>query len=408
MKKSLGKTLELDMVTGLSGSPSLLRHRKGKRRPRVALGLSGGVDSAVAGAMLLEQGYDVTGVFIICYSGPGCRSDADRKDALDVALKLGIPFEVVDYRKEYQDTVLSYFKAEYKAGRTPNPDVLCNKEIKFGLFYDWAMDHQFDFIATGHYARILRMRENSNVKIQTSNQLQNSKFTLLRAVDEIKDQSYFLYQIKQVQLAHILFPIGEMTKQEVREKAVELQLPVANKPDSQGICFVGEVSVPEFLKIMGVNEQVGQVVAHSTGKVIGYHKGAWFYTIGQRHGFRIENLKAENRKQKFDRHNFPPLYVIDKDVTTNTIVVGTREEAMRESFGVEEIHWVNESLKPKIENLNNLRVRIRHGGELLNSKFEIRNSKLKVLLAKPAFGVAPGQAAVFYKDNEVAGGGVIA
>lgn len=340
-------------------------------KKKVAVGLSGGVDSAVAAALLKARGHEVTGVFLICYQGPGCRTDEDRKDALDVALKLKIPFEVLDYRQEYQEKVLEYFKAEYEAGRTPNPDVVCNREIKFGLFYQWALKQGFDYVATGHYAKILE------------NQLMIPK-------DKHKDQTYFLYQLREEQLKHILFPIGGMTKQEVRQKAKNLKLPVAVKPDSQGICFVGEVPVVEFLKKMGVKEKPGQV-ADVQGKIIGKHKGVWFYTVGQRHGFEVNNRTPDSK----------PLFVKEKDVKNNVLVVGDREECMRNEFEVGQV-YVRGTINADVS------LRIRHGGELIPAKLsKILNTKYKIQLAKPVFGVAAGQAAVFYKDNICLGGGVI-
>ncbi|OGV95661.1 tRNA 2-thiouridine(34) synthase MnmA [Microgenomates group bacterium RBG_16_45_19] len=351
------------------------------RTIKVAVGLSGGVDSAVAAALLQEQGYEVTGVFLLCYRGPGCRTDEDRKEALDVALKLEIPFEVLDFRKEYQEKVLEYFKAEYEAGRTPNPDVVCNREIKFGLFYEWVLKKEFDYVATGHYACV--------------RSTQDTRFELLIPKEKRKDQTYFLYQLREEQLRHILFPIGGMTKDEVRHKAKELKLPVAKKPDSQGICFVGEVGVKQFLQRMGVKEKRGEV-ANVSGKVVGEHKGVWFYTIGQRHGFEVKNVSPQTK----------PLYIFKKDLKKNILVVGTREACMRREFEVGEVYLRHET-RSTIQDLSNVKVRIRHGGQLILAKIVIRDSRLMVQLAKPVFGVAPGQSVVFYNREICLGGGVI-
>jgi len=388
-------------------------------KKRVAVGLSGGVDSAVSAALLKEQGYEVTGVFIICYHDPGGRTDEDRKDALDVALSLGIPFEVLDFRKEYQEKVLAYFKAEYEAGRTPNPDVMCNREIKFGLFYNWALRQtqgkppRFDYIATGHYACVQSVQE-SRIKNQ------ESRFQLQIPKDKEKDQTYFLYQLREEQLKHIIFPLGGMTKKEVREEADKRGLSVAKKPDSQGICFVGEVGVKDFLKSMGVEEKEGEVVIECRDKnqelrnmrktkiignyeVIGRHKGVWFYTIGQRHGFMI----SYSAKVSQDRHDMPPLYVVGKNVETNQLIVGTREECMRDQFEVEQVHFVNGDVRSKMLDGREMLVRIRHQGNLMPSKIYDLGSKISVRLGEPVFGVAPGQAAVFYDGDRVLGGGVI-
>ncbi len=416
-------------------------------RVRVAIGMSGGVDSSVSAVLLKEQGYDVTGVFLECWKEPGCRTDQDRKDALAVALKLKIPFKVMDFRKEYKQKVVRYFYREYKAGRTPNPDVMCNKEIKFGLFYDWAMKQGFDYVSTGHYARIKKVkipaspagRQNSKVKYQ-----------LLRGVDDKKDQSYFLYRLRQEQLAHILFPVGEMTKEEVRQKARQINLLVADKPDSQGICFIGEVNIQEFLR-RKLPVKKGEVVIkvkiqklkipstsrYGAGKstsqnskvkikrvkdengdenyeceVIGEHDGVWFYTVGQRHGFRISN-KQQVTSNKM-RHIVLPMYVIDKDIKHNRLVVGFGAETYRDQFQVEDLSWITEiSNKYQFPINTNFQCRIRHGGELIRAEVKMKKEKgesnkvLEAKLAEPQRGIAAGQSAVFYAGEECLGGGVI-
>lgn len=413
---------------------------------KVVVGMSGGVDSGVSAALLKEQGYEVTGVFMECWRGPGCRVEEDRKDALDVALQLGIPFEVLDFRQEYKERVVDYFVREYRAGRTPNPDVMCNREIKFGMFYEEMIGKRgYDFIATGHYARVGE-RGVSSPRQRAGRQESGVRKLLLRGVDEKKDQSYFLYQLREEQLAHILFPIGGMTKKQVRQKAKGLGLPVAGKPDSQGICFVGEVRVDEFLKDLGVREKRGGVFLRSQGSVVGSqemlvevgeHKGAWFYTVGQRIG--LQKLKTDNVKQKtnskdnvnnlrrvgINPSNIPPLYVIEKDVERNVLVVGTREECMRGEFELSQIHWIDgrdpivslPSISAGSQDDHSLSVRIRHGGELVKvsevqevskvSKVSGVSGDLRVVLEKTVFGVAPGQACVFYDGEVCLGGGVI-
>jgi tRNA-uridine 2-sulfurtransferase len=368
-------------------------------KQKVALGLSGGVDSAVSAALLMEQGYEVTGVFVECYNAPGCRTDEDHKDALDIALQLKIPFEVLDFKQAYQEKVLDYFVREYKAGRTPNPDVVCNREIKFGLFYKSMIDRGFDYVATGHYAQIQRFMIHD---LRFKNKAQ---YLLLKGKDEKKDQSYFLHLLIAEQLEHILFPIGHMTKQEVREEANKRGLVVADKPDSQGICFIGEVPAHKFLKEMGVEEKPGEVV-DGAGNVIGTHKGVWFYTIGQRKGFTSHATRFTNNAER------PPMFVIGKDIEGNRLIVGTREQAMRQEFEVEGVHFVNEDTRYQTPDTRNMRVRIRHGGEMVpaklhNFQFSIFNSKAKVILEKPLFGVAAGQAAVFYQGEICLGGGTI-
>ena len=342
-----------------------------KKKIRVALGLSGGVDSAVSAYLLKKQGFDVSCIYLNCFDSdiPGCRGDNDRKDALAVALKLGIAFQVLDFKKEYKQRVVEYFYDEYRAGRTPNPDVMCNKEIKFGLFYDWAMKNEFDYVATGHYARI-----------------EDGK--LLRGVDEKKDQSYFLYRLRPEQLEHVLFPIGDLAKQQVREEARKRNLQVADKPDSQGICFIGDVNVQDFLRER-LPEKKGEVI-DTIGNVIGEHDGVWFYTIGQRHGFRVDPKIV----------SASPMYVIGKNAQTNVLTVGFGAETYRDQFTITDINWLS-----RIR--SNLLVRIRHGGKLINAKLRIKNEELIVELEEPQRGVAAGQSAVFYVGDTVIGGGVI-
>lgn len=341
-------------------------------RKKVAVGLSGGVDSSVAAALLVEQGYEVEGVYLECYNEPGCRTDQDKADALKVAIKLGIKFEVLDFRKEYKEKVIEYFYREYEAGRTPNPDVACNREIKFGIFYDWSMAQGYDYMATGHYCRVVT--------------LQGLSF-LGRARDESKDQSYFLWQIPRDHLAHILFPLGEMLKSEVRAKAKELGLLTASKPDSMGICFIGEVDVMKLLK-KRLGEKPGPVVLSSELCGIGTHRGLWFYTIGKRGGFTID--------PKYQKSEMKPLYVIGKDKEKNQLIVGTRRDVMNREFRIENSEFVTNQ---------KLWVRIRNLGELVEVE---RVEDGLVVLKKKIFGVADGQSAVFYDSEGVlAGGGII-
>lgn len=344
---------------------------------RIALGMSGGVDSSVSAVLLKEAGYDVTGVFLECWRAPGCRAEEDRKDALAIALKLGIPFQVLDFKEAYRQKVVEYFFDTYKAGKTPNPDVLCNKEIKFGLFYDWAMAEGFDAVATGHYAQIIDSH-------------------LVRSTDEWKDQTYFLYRLRQEQLDHVLFPIGHLLKSEVRTLAKDHELLTATKPDSQGICFIGEINVHNFLKER-LGENPGEVV-DTKGRVIGQHKGLWFYTIGQRHGF--DSAFAVKDIAGIDPHAIPPFYVIDKDGENNRLIVGFGAETYTNRFEIEDEHWITENKKMKTENLH---VRIRHTGKLIPCTLDGN----RVEMTESIQGIASGQSAVFYNGNVCLGGGVI-
>lgn len=350
-------------------------------KKKVVIGLSGGVDSSVAAALLIEQGYEVEAVYLECYNEPGCRTDQDKADALKVAMKLGIRFQVLDFRKEYKEKVVEYFYHEYEAGRTPNPDVMCNREIKFGIFYDYAIEQGYDYVATGHYARIV---ESCKVRPSLRKDL---TLGLQRAKDENKDQSYFLWQIPRDHLKHILFPLGGMLKSEVRAKAKQLDLPTASKPDSMGICFIGEVDVNRLLRER-LGEKPGEVIFH--GEVVGTHRGLWFYTIGSRGGWEMD--------PQYQKSDMEPLYVIGKDKEKNQLIVGTREETMRNQWSIVNGQWL-------MDNSQQLYVRIRNLGELVAVTKCNRDT---VTLSKPIFGVASGQSAVFYDERGVlAGGGII-
>lgn len=345
---------------------------------KIALGMSGGVDSSVAAYLLKEQGYDVTGVFMQCWDfrADGCRADEDRADAVKVASQLEIPFVSLDFVKEYKSKVIEHFYAEYRLGRTPNPDVWCNKEIKFGMFLDWALAEGFDYVATGHYARVEKIA---------------NKFRLLKGLDESKDQSYFLYLLDQEKLARILFPLGGLRKTEIREIAKEQNFENAAKPDSVGICFIGEVDIKEFLK-KEISPKTGSVI-NSAGEVLGEHDGVWYYTVGQRHGFRVKKYVGL------------PLYVTGKNVEKNELIVGFVGEVNKGSFEVENPHWIGSMPNFPLK----CDVRIRHLGELFSCVIsKTDNSEgLLVIMDDEVFGVAPGQSAVFYVGDELVGGGVI-
>lgn len=344
-------------------------------RKKVALGLSGGVDSSVSALLLKEQGFDVTAVYMKCWDIPedGCASDENKAYAIQTAIHLDVDFKELNFINEYKSKVINYFYDEYKAGRTPNPDVVCNKEIKFGIFYDWALENNFDYVATGHYARIMQ---------------KNKEFYLYQGKDQNKDQSYFLYRLNQEQLKNILFPVGDLQKEEVKKIAKEHNLPSYKRAESMGICFVGEVDIKEFLK-RKLKVKKGDVL-DKDGNKIGTHEGAWFYTIGQRHGFDVT------------KYHQKPLYIISKNADSNTLVVGEREEVKRSNFIVEDVHWINKT--PLKENLQ---VRIRHLGSLYECNISKKEPLLNVVINEPVFAVAPGQSAVFYDKEKCLGGGII-
>jgi tRNA-specific 2-thiouridylase len=365
-----------------------------------------GVDSSVAAALLLNAGYDVTGAFMVNYdSGRAPVGDAgcwlpEYRDALRVAAHLGIPLLKLDFTKEYSKNVLGYMYAEYKKGRTPNPDVLCNTFIKFGVWLEWAREHDFDFIATGHYARL--KIQNPKSKIRNKSKIQNSKFALLISKDANKDQTYFLHQLNQEQLQHVLFPIGEYTKPQVRALAKKFKLPTADKEESMGICFVGEVPMKEFLQ-KKIKAKPGKIVT-THGDVIGTHDGLPFYTVGQRHfGARDHGTMKQL--------NNGPLFVIDKNTKKNELIVGDENDPLmfKKDIVLTDLHWTH-GTGPALP--FTCEVRLRHRQKLQRATikaFKGKNMKaVTMTLVKPERAPTPGQFAVFYKDGECLGGGVIA
>jgi tRNA-specific 2-thiouridylase len=338
----------------------------------VYVGMSGGVDSSLTAALLKDQGYNVVGVYMKNWSQdlPGfvCPWKEDYQDAKRVAVQLGIDFKMFDFEKEYRQKVVDYMVKEYQAGHTPNPDIMCNQEVKFKLFLETTINEGADFIATGHYARI-----------------QDGK--LLTGLDKNKDQSYFLYRVKESALKRSLMPVGEMTKPEVRKLAKKLGLATADKKDSQGICFVGKVGIKEFLLNELGPQKVGPIVDQN-GREIGQHDGAIFYTIGQRHGLNVGGGL--------------PYYVSRKDIKNNIIYVTTNLDDTNlwsDKINLDDLHWINE---PAVEN-KTYEVRIRYRGPLLKAKL----SKQTLKLEEPTRGIAIGQSAVIYDGDRVAGGGII-
>lgn len=345
---------------------------------RAFIAMSGGVDSSVAALLLKQKGCDVIGVYMKGWSLTGC-AEHDASDARRVAGVLNIPFYVFNFENEFKKEVVDYMVGEYAAGRTPNPDVMCNREIKFGLFLKKALALGADYIATGHYVR--------NVKNRASNKLIVGK-------DNNKDQSYFLWTLKQDQLRHCLFPIGDYTKPQVRIMAKKYNLPTAEKPDSQGVCFVGEIDVAGFLK-----EKLGKnpgPIKTIDGKTIGTHDGAIFYTIGQRKGIGIRgSLPGEQGKV---------YYVAAKDVDTNTLWVseGDSKKLFAKELSVKNINWIS----GKAQNLPlKCLARIRYRQPLQKATM-VTNSML--VFNEPQRAITSGQSAVFYtKGGTMLGGGFI-
>lgn len=342
----------------------------------VYLGMSGGVDSSLSAVLLQEQGYHVVGVYMKNWSrdlpGMKCPWAEDLADAKRVAVRLGIDFKVFDFETEYKQKVVDYMLAEFKKGRTPNPDIMCNQEIKFKLFYDVAREQGADFIATGHYARI------KDGKLE-------------KAVDENKDQTYFLYRISEEALEYTIFPIGDMLKKDVKKLAAKKGLDNAYKKESMGVCFVGEVGMEDFLKEYFELEP-GPIVDIDTGETVGTHEGAIFYTLGQRHGL---DLGSANKGPDVGL----PYYVVKKDVDKNIVYVSRNLNASD--------LWTTELTLEDIilrgEKEENIDVRLRHRAPLIPAKLK----ENKLIFEKPIKRPAPGQSAVFYSGDICLGGGII-
>ncbi len=369
-----------------------------KNKAKVFVGLSGGVDSAVSAALLKRDGYDVTGVFIKAWTPEGypCTWKEDRRSAMKVAAVLDIPFITLDLEKEYKKEVVDYMIIEYKKGRTPNPDVMCNKEIKFGHFLKFALKNGVDFVATGHYARN-ELRETSYGKREKNIVSRTSYFVLRESADKQKDQSYFLWTLTQNQLKHILFPVGHLKKDEVRELAERFGLPQATRKDSQGLCFLGKVNMKEFLSRY-IPQEKGNVL-NEKGEIVGHHNGALFFTIGERHGFTITKKS----------HREVPLYIVAKNIEKNTITVAQKFRDHGPKFistASQGVILKDINIIGKIPN-KNLLCRIRYRQEKIECKLEIKKDKAKIIFEKPQMGVSAGQSLVLY-DNEVClGGGII-
>lgn len=359
--------------------------KKIDKQKTVFVGVSGGVDSSVSAALLKDQGFYVVGVFMRTWQPDWieCTWREERRDAIRVCAHLDIPFVELDLEDEYKIGVADYMIAEYKKGRTPNPDVMCNREVKFGGFLKWAIENGADYVATGHYV--------------DRRVLQNGNIQMLRGNDEKKDQSYFLWTLEQNQLEHVLFPVGSMPKSKVRKLAQKYQLPTAMKKDSQGICFIGDIDMKDFLNHY-IDEQAGNVL-NNHGDVIGSHRGSLFYTIGERHGFSIYE-KGTNDK---------PYYVINKDIENNTITVSQdpkQESHITSSVFLEHIVDNQNIFKDSM----NLEAEIRYHGETKNvfiSKYNPDSKTMEIVFEKKDPTLAPGQSVVFYDGKVCLGGGVI-
>lgn len=353
---------------------------------RVFVGMSGGVDSSVSALLLKEQGYDVIGIFMKNWDDTDefghCTAEEDFQDVRRVCDQIGIPYYTVNFEKEYMEKVFQYFLDEYKAGRTPNPDVMCNREIKFGELLNKVMNLGADYIATGHYARV------ENI---------DGEFKLLRGVDQNKDQTYFLNVLGQEQLAKTMFPIGHLPKQQVREIAERAGLATAKKKDSTGICFIGEKNFREFLSNF-LPAKPGAIVTVD-GQIIGHHDGLMYYTLGQRQGLGIGGGFGDNSQ---------PWFVVDKDLPKNELIVGQGSNHPRlysTSLVATDVHWVSERPKEEVFTCT-AKFRYRQPDQEVTVHLR-ENASCEVIFVQPQKAVTPGQAVVFYRKEECLGGGTI-
>lgn len=348
-----------------------------KTKAKILVALSGGVDSSVTAALLVKQKHKVTAAFMINYDqSDGDCWKKDYQDALRVCAKLGIQLLKLDFTKKYKQNVLEYMYSSYKKGNTPNPDVLCNKYIKFGAWLNKAKELGFSKLATGHYASVKKDKD---------------EYILEKSVDKNKDQTYFLHQLDQEQLSKTLFPLGKYKKDEVRDLAKKFNLPTANKQESMGICFIGEVPMKQFLQ-KEIEPNPGEIILSKTSKILGQHDGLAFYTIGQRH----LNVKEANK----------PLFVLKKDIKNNQLIVGYEDNPLLYSKEIEinKPHWIS---RQKINFPLKCEVRLRHRQELQGCSLVRSKSKIIVNFYKKQKAVTPGQFAVFYKNNVCLGGGEI-
>lgn len=354
------------------------------KKKRVVVGMSGGVDSAVSAALLKEQGFDVVGLYMSNWkeTDPNgcCTGEQDWTDVRYVCDKIGIPYYSVDFSKQYMDNVFKLFVEEYKKGRTPNPDVLCNREVKFGPFADFARELGADYIATGHYCKV---RHDGDMHY------------LLRAKDENKDQTYFLNQVSSHQLRDVIFPLGDLTKPEVRELALKFDIPVAKKKDSTGICFIGERNFRQFLS-QYIPMKDGDIVTQD-GKVVGRHHGVYFYTLGQRRGLGIGGSADGNGERWF---------VLGKDVANNRLIVSQGEDDIlfKDGLVTEGFNFITPAPAKEFD----CEVRIKHRQPLQRAHLSVLdNGDIRIVFDEKQRAIAEGQYAVVYYGDICLGGGVI-
>lgn len=358
------------------------------KKLKVFVGVSGGVDSSVTLALLQKDGYDVTGVFLKVWSPDflPCDWKEERRSAMRVCATLGVPFLTFDFEKEYKKEVVDYMIREYSEGRVPNPDIFCNKYVKFGVFLKKALEMGADFVATGHYARI---------------EVRSKNYELRESRDKEKDQSYFLYTLGQEELKHTLFPVGGMTKPEVRKLAQKFGLPTATKKDSQGLCFIGKIDIKDFLSHY-IKTERGNVL-NTKGETIGFHDGAVLYAIGERHRFTITKKSPDD----------PRFFIVSKDVEKNTITVANKKTEENSIYSAKQIiiknlHFINtHDISYVLNSSFKCSVRIRYRQAKQFCTIDKKSGGYHIIFDIPQNAISVGQSAVFYKDDICLGGGII-
>lgn len=362
-----------------------------KKKQKIVVGISGGVDSSVVAYLLKQQGHDVHGVFVKTWSPEWlpCTWIDEKRDAMRVCASLDIPFHFLDAEQAYKDGVAEYMINEYRAGRTPNPDVLCNRVIKFGVLWEYAQSLGADAVATGHYARVVS--SNQVVDSSKTQHLPTTSCQLLTGLDPAKDQSYFLWMLSKEELAHVQFPIGHLPKSEVRTLAAEAKLFTSTKKDSQGICFLGDVDMRAFLSHY-IEQKEGEVVDEK-GVVLGTHTGVWFHTLGERHGFTITAKTSDDR----------PYYVIGKDIEHNRVIVSHTPKSHTVVSGVQtlklrDVNWIE-----PIDPTKKYSAQIRYHGALIEAHV-VNDREVKLVYDGL---IALGQSLVIYDKDTLVGGGII-
>ncbi|MFT6733674.1 MAG: tRNA-specific 2-thiouridylase [Polaribacter sp.] len=383
-----------------------MNNKKNNSNTTVVVGMSGGVDSSVAAYLLKQQGYKVIGVFMKNWEEDDtdeyCAAAKDMADAKSIADKLEIPFKTINFSAEYWDRVFEYFLEEYRDGRTPNPDIMCNKEIKFKAFLDYALVLGAEYIATGHYVRVERVHVDrdpvNHAKDDPSNVSKaESKTLILRGVDGNKDQSYFLYTLDQSQLAKSLFPVGELEKPEVRRIAEEQGFVTANKKDSTGICFIGERKFKDFLEEY-IPAQPGDI-ENDKDEIIGRHSGLMYHTLGQRKGIGIGGLQNASDE---------PWYVVEKDLKRNVLIVGQGHDhpkMLSQGLVASQLHWVQPD---SVEDEFNCTAKSRYRQQDFDCKVSrVDKDNWQVKFKEKQRAITPGQSVVFYDKEVCLGGGII-